>query len=133
MSSQDVMVVSHDLATQQGLAIALGRCNCFPIVATSVQEALAVLNRHPVALVFCSDELPDDGIEDFIRRVSRPPDGTSVVVVSRLDDWKRYTQFLQLGAFDYVLYPPHGHEIERIARAVLHRGEIFSVKAAAPA
>lgn len=133
MSSHDVMVVSHDLATQQGLASVLGRCGCFPIIATSVQEALKILDRHPVALVFYADESPDEGIENFIRNASRLPDATSVVVVSHLDDWKRYIHFLQVGAFDYVLYPSHDDEIERVARAVLLHGEVFKVKAGAPA
>lgn len=133
MSSHDVMIVSHDLATQQGLASVLGRCGCFPIIATSMREALSILNRHPIALVFYSDESPDEGIENFIRQASRPPDATSVVVVSRLDDWRCYIHFLQLGAFDYVVYPAHGDEIERVARAVLHHGEVYKVKAVAPA
>jgi DNA-binding response OmpR family regulator len=133
MSSHEVMVVSHDLATQQGLASVLGQCGCFPIIATSMEEALTILDRHPVALVFYSDEPPDEGIESFIRYASCPPDATSVVVVSHLDDWKRYIHFLRLGAFDYVLYPAYGDEIERVARAVLHHGEVFKVKAGAPA
>lgn len=133
MSSHDVMVVSRDLATQQGLASVLGRCGCVPVIATSAEEALAILSRHPIALVFCSDEFTEEGIENFIRRVSDGPNGTSVVVVSHLDDWRRYTRFLRLGAFDYVLYPSHGDQIERVARAMLHRGQVMKMRAGAPA
>ncbi len=117
----NAMVVSHELATQQSLAIALGRCGCAPIVTSNLQEAVSILERYPVSLVFCSDELPEGGVESFIRQASRPPGGIPVVVVSRQDDWRRYVEFLQIGAFDYVLSPPNGEEIERIARAVLHQ------------
>ena len=40
-------------------------------------------------------------------------------MVSRFDDWERYLNFLQTGAFDYVLYPPSGTEIERVVRNAL--------------
>jgi two-component system, NtrC family, response regulator HydG len=119
MSSANVMVVSHDLVTQQALASALGRCGCAPIMASTLREAVTILKRHPVSLVFCSDDLPEGGVESFIQQASRPPAGIPVVVMSRQDDWKRYVEFLQVGAFDYVLDPPNGEEIERIARTVL--------------
>lgn len=121
MPSADVMVVSHELGAQQALASALGKCGCAPIVTSSLQEAITILKRHPVALVFCSDDLPEGGVESFIRRATRPPGGIPIVVVSRRDDWKRYVEFLQAGAFDYVVIPPNDEEIERIARTVLHQ------------
>lgn len=123
MPSANVMVVSHELGTQQGLASALGRCGCAPIVTSTLREAVTVLKRHPIALVFCSDDLPERGVESFIRQATRPPGGIPIVVVSRHDDWKRYVEFLQAGAFDYVLFPSAGGEIERIARTVLHQPE----------
>lgn len=133
MSSHDVLVVSNELGTQQGLATALANCGCTPIMANSIGEAVSILKRRGVELIFCSDEPPGQGIEEFIRRASRPPGGMKVVVVSRLDDWKRYIDFLQLGAFDYVLYPPNGDEIERVARAVLQRRGAATLKVAASA
>lgn len=123
MPSTNVMVISHELGTQQVLASALGRCACAPIVTSSLQEAITILKRHPVALVFCSDDLPERNVESFIRQATRPPGGIPVVVVSRRDDWKRYVEFLQAGAFDYVVVPPNHEEIERIARAVLHQAQ----------
>ena len=52
----------------------------------------------------------------FSGKPRRPPNRVPVVVVSRLDDWERYLNFLQAGAFDYVLYPPSESEIERVVR-----------------
>jgi DNA-binding NtrC family response regulator len=98
--SMDVMVVAGDLAVQQMLAGALGRCGRVPIIASAIQEAELIVSRESIALIFCSDELPDGRTEVFIRRVSRPPHGIPVVLVSRLDDWSRYLHFLQAGAFD---------------------------------
>jgi len=116
MASPNVMLVSPALETQQALASALGQRGIAPILAESVGEAQTILSRHPISLIFCSDELPGGGIDAFIRQTSEPPAGVPVVVVSRFDDWNRYLNFLQIGAFDYVLYPPSGSEIERVVQ-----------------
>jgi DNA-binding NtrC family response regulator len=131
MPSHDVMVVSEHLGTQQMLARALGRFGCAPIIVSTVLEATTIIERQPIALIFCSDELLDGGVEDFVQLASQRPYRIPVVVVSRLDDWSRYVHFLQVGAFDYVLYPPNGDEIDRVVRTVLFGGELEKVKHAA--
>ena len=119
MASPNVMVMSPILETQQAFASFLGRCGIAPILASTVREAQAILSRHPISIIFCSDELPGGGVDAFIRQTSVPPGQVPVVVVSRLDDWGRYLKFLQIGAFDYVLYPSSGNEIERVVRNAL--------------
>jgi DNA-binding NtrC family response regulator len=120
MVSPDVMVVSHSLEAQQAFASTLGQLGLAPIIATTASEAEAILKRHAISLVFCSDELRGGGVENLIRHSSQPPNQVPVVVFSRLDDCQRYLNFLQAGAFDYVLYPPNGDEIERVVRTVLY-------------
>jgi DNA-binding NtrC family response regulator len=119
MASPNVMLVSPILETQQAFASALGERGIAPILASTVGEAQTILSRHPISLVFCSDELPGGGVDAFIRQSSRAPGRVPVVVVSRFDDWERYLNFLKIGAFDYVLYPPSGSEIERVVRNAL--------------
>jgi len=121
MASPDVMVVSAVLETQQAFASALGERGIAPVLASTVREAQAILSRHPISLIFCSDELPGGGVDAFIRQTSVPPGRVPVVVVSRLDDWGRYFKFLQIGAFDYVFYPPNASEIERVMWNALSR------------
>jgi DNA-binding NtrC family response regulator len=133
MSSLNVMVVSHLPEAQQGFASVLGQCGLAPIVASTAQEATAILSRHPLSLIFCSDELPGGGIDGLIRQSSGLPAKVPVVVVSRFDDWKRYLDFLQAGAFDYVLYPPSGDEIERVVRNALSCGQSRRSEQVAPA
>lgn len=131
MASPNVVVVSHDLEVQQAFARVLGGCGLAPIVASTAGEAKAIVNRHPVSLIFCSDELPGDGTDDLIRQTSRPLGSVPLVVVSRFDDWGRYLDFLQAGAFDYVLYPPSGIEVERIVKSALGIGTLAMVQGAA--
>ena len=120
MTSLDIMVVSPNLEVQQAFAGVLGLWGLAPIVASSVGEAEEILNRHPVSLVFYSDEFPEDkGMDGFIRRASRPSNKVPVVVVSRLDDWERFVSFLRRGALDYVLYPLSEVEIARVVKNAL--------------
>ena len=131
MTSPNIVVVSDSLETQQAFASVLGQWGLAPILASTACEAEAILNRHPVSLIFCSDELPGDGIDGLIRQTWRPQNKVPVVVVSRLDDCQRYLNFLQAGALDYVLYPPCGNEIERIVKNALNFGTLAMVQGAA--
>jgi DNA-binding NtrC family response regulator len=112
-----VVVVTHVTEVQQAFASALGPCGVAPILASTVQETLSILSRHPISLIFCSDELAGDGPDVLIRQTSvRAQNRVPVVVISRLDDWERYLDFLHYGAFDYVLYPLSHGEIERVVK-----------------
>ena len=120
MTSFDIMVVSPNLEVQQAFAGVLGLWGLAPIVVSSVGEAQEIVNRHPVSLVFYSDEfLEGTGMDGFIRRASRPSKKVPVVVVSRLDDWEHFVSFLRRGAFDYVLYPLSEVEIARVVKNAL--------------
>jgi len=119
MPLPDIMVVSENLEVHQAFASTLGERGLAPIIAYTIGEAEAIVSRHAVMLAFCSDELPGGEIERFIRNCSRSLNPVPVVVVSRLDDCRRYLNFLQSGAFDYVLYPLRLDEIEHVMRNVL--------------
>ena len=119
MSMPNVMLVSDRLDVQQAFAYAIAECGLTLVVATSVRDAESVLDRSPIALVFCSDETPRVDIETLIHQDWRPNAKVPVIVFSRLDDWERYLKFLRAGAFDYVLYPPGGREFERVVRQAL--------------
>jgi DNA-binding NtrC family response regulator len=128
MAFLDIMVVSPNLEVQQAFAGVLSLWGLAPIVASSVREAEEIVNRHPVSLVFYSDEFPEDtGMDGFIRRASRPSNKVPVVVVSRLDDWEHFVSFLRRGAFDYVLYPLSEVEIARVVKNALDLGQLNRV------
>jgi DNA-binding NtrC family response regulator len=114
MRSPLIMVVSHRIEIHQAFASALAPLGFAPVLASTVCEAMAIISHHPISLVFCSDELPGDGIDILIRKSSRFGNRVPVVVISRLDDWDRYLDFLHYGAFDYVLYPLTCGEVEQV-------------------
>jgi DNA-binding NtrC family response regulator len=118
MDHQLVMVVAENMEIHQAFASALGECELAPIVASTVNEAIGILSHHPIFLVFCSDELSSDGISALIRQEYRFGKRVPVVVISRQDDWYRYLAFLHDGAFDCVLYPVSGRQVDQVLRNV---------------
>lgn len=118
MAHELVLVVTETMAIHQAIASALGECGRAPIVASTAHEAMAILSHHPISLVFCDEELPDGGIYVLIRQQGGFRNRVPVVVISRHDDWNRYLDFLQYGAFDYMLHPLDGREVERMLRNV---------------
>jgi DNA-binding NtrC family response regulator len=113
------MVVSRVPEVHQVFATALAQRGVAPIIASTLSEAQTILRRHYIDLVFCSDELSEAGIGALLLQASRPLGRVPVVVFSRLDNGGRYLSFLEAGAFDYVLYPPSGIEIELIMERAL--------------
>jgi DNA-binding NtrC family response regulator len=116
MSFPNILVVSPYLDFQQAFAIVLGKFGLAPIIASTAGEAEEILDRHPVSLVFCSDELPNGGVDGLIAQNAHTTKRAPMVVVSRLDDWGRFLSYLQRGAFDYVLYPLDGNDVERVVK-----------------
>jgi len=97
----------------------LGNCGLATIVASAAEEARAVLGHRSVSLIFCSDELPGEIVEDFVRHVTLPPQRIPVVVVLHVGEWERCLHFLNVGALDCVAYPLSAIEVQRITDNVL--------------
>jgi DNA-binding response OmpR family regulator len=115
----NILVVSDNREVQKAFADLLEKNGMVPLVASTVSQAEALLDHVPVSMVFCSDELPNPGVDVFVRRAADTSKRPPVVVVSRLDDWERYLKFLQRGAFDYVLYPFNRVDVERVVKNAL--------------
>jgi DNA-binding NtrC family response regulator len=118
MPSALVMLVTEDLEIQQAVASALTPGGVTLVLASNAVEAMEILRNHPISLVFCSDELPGDGLDALIDQNESHENRVPIAVVSRFDDWKRYLDFLYRGAFDYVLYPLACGDVERVVSNV---------------
>jgi DNA-binding NtrC family response regulator len=92
MASPNIMVVSGTPEVQQIIASTLAQRGVAPIVASTLTEAKNILNRNCINIIFCSDELPQDGICALIHQTSQSPRKLPVVIVSRFDDWGALSQ-----------------------------------------
>lgn len=119
MASPNVMVVSQNLEIQQAFAHVLGKCRLAPIISPTAGEAEAILRFHPIALMFCSDDLPDSGIDSLIRETKRMTKKVPLVAVSHRRNWENCLSLLQRGALDVVFYPLNQFEVERVVNNAL--------------
>jgi DNA-binding response OmpR family regulator len=137
MPCQDVLLVSSRRSIQQPFDDALAKYGLKLAIAESMAEAETILKTDPIALIFCSDEMPSSDIDALIRQDWRQEElqgaRIPVIMVSRLDDCEQYLRFLRAGAFDYVLYPPVGREFERILRLGLKAAETRKTRQAVSA
>jgi len=87
-----------------------------PLCLTKCSEAEDVLGRQGFHVVLCSDNL----LEGDYRNVIGAAGSTPVVVLSHIAEWGPYLTALKAGAFDYIVYPPDGAEVDRILSSALN-------------
>lgn len=114
MTSPNVMVVSQTLDVQQAFACVLAESGIALILASTGSEAEEILKHHPISLIFCSDEIPNSGIDHLIREIKQVTNKVPVVAVSRRSNWDYCLRLLHHGALDVVFYPLNQFEIERV-------------------
>ena len=105
MSNTGVLVVDDDADTRTFLDNVLQREGVRTWLAGSGQEALALLKREPVEVLFVDLVMPDmDGL-DLLRRVRRILPQASAVIVSGHARVGSCIEALRLGVCDYLTKP----------------------------
>lgn len=120
-----VLVVSSDTDNGRNLGSILSECGLDPVLASTLEEAQALLGKRDMLLVFCDAQLTDGTFRELLRlsEAARLP----VVVASRVHETLQYLEAMRLGAFDFIAPPYRRSEVEHIVSSALHR----SVAAAA--
>ena len=67
----------------------------------------------------CQDRLPDGKYEDLLLLNHAVGISFPWIVVSRTGDWPEYLAAVELGAYDFLAYPPMQGELSRILRTLL--------------
>ncbi|MBI3971424.1 MAG: response regulator transcription factor [Chloroflexi bacterium] len=120
MMPPSVLVVEDDRLHRVLLETNLTRAGYRAVVASSGEEALALLAREAVDLVLLDLQLPDvDGYEVCrrLREISRVP----VIMVTARAGRQQKVRGLHLGADDYVTKPFDPEELLARVEAVLRR------------
>jgi DNA-binding response OmpR family regulator len=73
--------------------------------AWSLQQAMALLDDNPVAVVICERDLPDGCWRDLLYVPSQPGQAPALVVTSRLADERLWAEVLNEGGFDVIPKP----------------------------
>lgn len=121
----DVLLVEDDAVIRQGLSQALAAEGLVVRAASSVREALALLEEGTVALAVLDMQLPDgDGTE-----VARALAGVPVIFLTVVDDEDRIVDAFAEGAVDYVTKPFRLRELMARVKRHLPKGTELRVGA----
>jgi DNA-binding NtrC family response regulator len=119
MAYQNVLLISQASEVKRALARVLSDSGLSSVAASSIEEAHAVVHQCAPSLIFCSDELSGDSVEDFIRETTLSAQKVPIVIVLRVGDWEQCMHYLNVGAVDCVSYPVNALEVKRITEGVL--------------
>lgn len=111
--SLDILVVSSDMENRKSLLHILDSLSLNVISCSALNEAVEVLSRQEVPLVFC-DELLSDGFYRDLLSASKTGRRALRIVVTIRGEWDEYLEAMRLGAFDAVRYPFRPTDIELV-------------------
>jgi DNA-binding NtrC family response regulator len=105
ISRGEILIVSSNEETRRELAHVFDRQGLGPTCVASIEEAICLLGRHAMALIFCDRHLPDGSYRDFLTASRSLRAQARVVVTCWLSDWDEYLRAMRLGAFDMIATP----------------------------
>jgi len=118
-----LLILCSDAEGRSAMERALARSPLERVFAASVVEAREVVEREPVAVVFCAQDAPDGGFRSLREAASLAGAGAGarvpVVVASRCGDTAEYLEAMRAGAFDFITQPYRSEEVERIVMSAL--------------
>ena len=116
------LIVDDEPRLRQVLMHLMRRDGFTCLEAENGEQAIAVLERHPVVLVMSDMRMPKlDGLSLLREIRARWPD-TAVVMITAVADVEVAVSCLALGAMDYLTKPFHLEEVRaRVAQAIEKR------------
>jgi DNA-binding response OmpR family regulator len=116
-----ILVVDDESLFRTMVAETMTEAHFEVLVATTGEEAMSLLDAHPVDVVLLDILLPGmDGFE-VCRRIRAAKMDLAIIMLSTLDPLKDRIRGLALGADDYMLKPFHIEELVARIQAVLRR------------
>ncbi|MGI6655324.1 MAG: sigma-54-dependent transcriptional regulator [Desulfobulbus sp.] len=104
MTRATILIVDDDRLLQNALRAIIAEQH-YPLVAGSGEEALQLLDEHPVDLVLLDIRLPGmDGIQTLQRIRERIPE-LPVIMMTAYEDIKTVITSMRMGACDYLVKP----------------------------
>ncbi len=129
-SSERILVVDDSAPTLEVLRRNLGSAGYVVFTASSVANAIAVLQKTPIDLVVTDLKMPQETGIDLIRHVRENYRGTAVMMITGYASVSGAVEAVRLGAEDYLAKPFTDEELISAVRASLQRGRLR--QAAAP-
>lgn len=121
MSKEKILIVEDDRAVARGLEYGLLQEGFIPIIASSGEEALEILDKRIPDLILLDIRLPGISGFDVCRKLRAEGKIQPILILTARDDEIDKVLGLELGADDYVVKPYSLRELIARIRALLRR------------
>ncbi len=127
-NDRKILIVDDETVVRNGISRALKKKGLDVTQAENAQQALALLEAHPVDLVLADIKMPDlDGIELLKRIRANYPD-TQVIMITGYPTIDSAVYCTKLGALDYLVKPFRLDDLD----SALNKGGVWSKTNASP-
>jgi two-component system, OmpR family, response regulator len=109
-----ILIVSDEPDHQLRLTNCLLASGLSPVCCCAVADARILLAEQTFSAVLANDRLPDGDLRALVAALCDYRCGCPIIVVSTRGDWGTYSEAIETGAFDYVVFPPNPGELERV-------------------
>jgi DNA-binding response OmpR family regulator len=116
-----VLSVSPLDEDHSSLQAIIGHSKWVLLKARDLRSALALLQRHEVAVVLCERDLQPGTWIGVLEHIKALPNVPSLIVASRLADDRLWAEALTLGAWDVLAKPFHPTEVIRSVHSAWRR------------
>lgn len=119
-----VLVVDDEIHTVRGLkaGVAWNSCNVASVhTAHSAKQARAVFEAHPVHLLICDIEMPQESGLELLAWVRVHYPATETIFLTCHSDFSYARQAIHLDSFDYLLKPVEYSALETVIRKALDK------------
>ena len=127
------LVVSPHLEVRRPLLRALEALSADVIVCSTREQAVDVLSKQAVEIVFCDDHLPDGCYGDLIHPKHYDHRIPRVAVITRTGEWELYFEAIAKGAFDVIRSPWYATDVEMTVIRALREEDQQTISRAAEA
>jgi DNA-binding NtrC family response regulator len=112
--TERALVAISDLENREAILQVLAACGLEPILCSTIGEARAILGSGAADVVFCESSFPDGSFDDLLHAINSGELNPPAIVCSRLYDPTLYLDFMDRGAFDFIVCPCRVEEVRYI-------------------
>ncbi len=114
-----IVIACPDLASRDRLITLVLRKGFEPMLASTLREAILLLEHEEIALVICQASFDDGDFRELLRSAARIGPMPPIIVCA---DWYvpgAHVEAIELGAFDYLTCPFRRDAVEAIVDKAL--------------
>jgi len=126
------VLVGNDILSEQDLIDLLKQKGLKPVPSSSLKETQFLLARRETVLAICHASSSDSTFRDLLGALGKSSK-VPVIVCGDHYDPRLYLEAMELGAFDYLIYPYHSEGVDWVVRNALQAQNASRAKGEADA